>query len=192
MARTTQITREALVDAGVRLVLEKGLEALNARGLAAQAGCSIQPVFRNFGSMENLRAAVFRGLDAAYQSFIGARIDKADYLFTISLAHIALAQAQKNLFQAMFLTDEFGARTVEEIVQSSWNRETIDCTAAQYGLSLRGAEAVYRDVRFYAFGIALGVYAGTVVLEPEEAGALLRRAIQRFASLPEETRGELT
>ena len=136
MARTTQITREALVDAGVRLVLEKGLEALNARSLAAQAGCSIQPVFRNFGSMENLRAAVFRGLDAAYQSFIGARIDKADYLFTISLAHIALAQAQKNLFQAMFLTDEFGARTVEEIVQSSWNRETIDCTAAQYGLSL--------------------------------------------------------
>ena len=51
MARTTQITREALVDAGVRLVLEKGLEALNARSLAAQAGCSIQPVFRNFGSM---------------------------------------------------------------------------------------------------------------------------------------------
>lgn len=192
MARTTQITREALVDAGVRLVLEKGLEALNARGLAAQAGCSIQPVFRNFGSMENLRVAVFRELDAAYQSFIGARIDKADYLFTISLAHIALAQAQKNLFQAMFLTDEFGARTVEEIVQSSWNRETIDCTAAQYSLSLRGAEAVYRDVRFYAFGIALGVYAGTVVLEPEEAGALLRRAIQRFAGLPEETRGELT
>ena len=44
MARTTQITREALVDAGVRLVLEKGLEALNARSLAAQAGCSIQPV----------------------------------------------------------------------------------------------------------------------------------------------------
>ena len=173
MARTTQITREALVDAGVRLVLEKGLEALNARSLAAQAGCSIQPVFRNFGSMENLRAAVFRGLDAAYQSFIGARIDKADYLFTISLAHIALAQAQKNLFQAMFLTDEFGARTVEEIVQSSWNRETIDCTAAQYDLSLRDAEAVYRDVRFYA-------------------GALLRRAIQRFAGLPEETRGALT
>ena len=189
MARTTQITREALVDAGVRIVLEKGLETLNARGLAAQAG---QPVFRNFGSMENLRAAVFRGLDAAYQSFIGARIDKADYLFTISLAHIALAQARKNLFQAMFLTDEFGTRTVEEIVQSSWNRETIDCTAAQYGLSLRGAEAVYRDVRFYAFGIALGVYAGTVVLEPEEAGALLRRAIQRFAGLPEETRGEPT
>ena len=160
--------------------------------LAVLAGCSIQPVFRNFGSMENLRVAVFRELDAAYQSFIGARIDKADYLFTISLAHIALAQAQKNLFQAMFLTDEFGARTVEEIVQSSWNRETIDCTAAQYGLSLRDAEAVYRDVRFYTFGIALGVYAGTVVLEPEEAGALLRRAIQRFAGLPEETRGELT
>ena len=52
----------------------------------------------------------------------------------------------------------------------------------QYGLSTADAEAVYRDVRFYAFGIALGAYAGTVALAPGEADALLRRAIERFAA----------
>lgn len=185
MARTVRITKEALVSAGVLLVRKSGVGALNARSLAAQAGCSIQPVFRNFGSMENLRTEVLRGLDAVYNAFIRRYIDKTDYLFTISLAHIALAQEEKHLFHAMFLTELFGTRTVEEILQSSWNRETIDCTATQYGLSIPEAEAVYRDVRFYTFGIALGVYAGSVTLDPGEAEALVRRAIARFAALPE-------
>lgn len=182
MARTVRITEEMIVEAGVQLVLEAGLPALNARSLAARLHCSIQPIFRNFGSMESLRDAVLRGLDRVYAGFIEQRIDKSDWLFTISRAHIALALAEKHLFHAMFLTKLYGTRTVEEIVQSSWNRETIDCTAAQYGLSTADAEAVYRDVRFYAFGIALGAYAGTVALAPGEADALLRRAVERFAA----------
>lgn len=170
------------MDAGVQLVLEEGIDALNIRSLAARLGCSIQPIFRNFGSMELLRAEILRGLNRVYQAFIGERIDKTDYLFTISLAHIALAQEQKNLFQVMFLTGEYGTRTVEQILQSSWNRETIECTAEQYGLSLEDAESVYRDVRFYAFGVAQGVYAGSVSLEPGETAALLRHALECFAA----------
>lgn len=181
MARTARITGEMLVEAGVRLVLESGIAALNIRSLAARLGCSIQPIFRNFGSMEALRAEIIRGLDSVYQAFIDARIDKADYLFTISLAHIALAQEQKNLFQVMFLTDAYGTRTVPQILESSWNRETIECTAAQYSLSMEAAEVVYRDVRFYTFGIAQGVYAGSVALAPGEAELLLRRATASFA-----------
>ncbi|MGN0479738.1 MAG: TetR/AcrR family transcriptional regulator [Hominenteromicrobium sp.] len=184
MARTPRITPEMLVDAGVKLVLEEGIGALNIRSLAARIGCSIQPIFRNFGSMDALRAEILRGLDAVYQAFIAERVDKNDYLFTISLAHIALAGEQRNLFGAMFLTGEFGTRTVGQIIQSSWNRETIECTAEQYGLSLPEAEAVYRDVRFYTFGIAQSVYAGTVMLEDGEAASLLRSAIACFAGKP--------
>lgn len=175
-----------LVDAGVKLVLEDGIAALNIRSLAARLGCSIQPIFRNFGSMDTLKAEILRGLNAVYQDFIAQYVDKSDYLFTISLAHVALAREQRNLFAVMFLTGAYGTRTVEQIIQSSWNRETIECTADQYGLSLAQAEVVYRDVRFYTFGIAQSVYAGTVTLEADEAEALLRGAITRFSGKPQE------
>lgn len=184
MARTPRITPEMLVEAGVQLVLEDGIAALNIRSLAARLGCSIQPIFRNFGSMDALKAEILRGLDAVYQDFIAQYVDKSDYLFTISLAHIALAREQRNLFGAMFLTGAYGTRTVEQIILSSWNRETIECTAAQYNLPLQDAEAVYRDVRFYTFGIAQSVYAGTVTLEADEAASLLRGAIACFAGKP--------
>ena len=51
MARTPRITAEMLLEAGAAITLEKGADALNVRSVAAKLNCSVQPVFRNFGSM---------------------------------------------------------------------------------------------------------------------------------------------
>ena len=180
MARPTRITKDMLITAGAEIVLEKGIAALNIRSVAAKLDCSIQPIFRNFGSMDTLRGEIQNVINDRYWEFIEPYIDKADYLFTISLAHIRLAEKQRNLFEAMFLTDVNGTRTVGEILSAGWNRETIECTAEQFGISVEAAEAVYRDVRFYTFGIAREVYAGAVILQPGETEQLLRGAIESF------------
>ena len=180
MARTARITKEMLITAGTELVLTKGISALNIRSIAAALNCSIQPIFRNFGNMENLRRAIFEAIGDRYAAFIDRYVDKSDYLYTISLAHIRLAEEERHIFDAMFLTSEFGVRTVDGIVMASWNRETIECTARQFGISVKAAEAVYRDVRFYTFGIAREVYAGAVILQPGETEKLLRGAIESF------------
>ena len=181
MARTPRITAEMLLEAGAAITLEKGADALNVRSVAAKLNCSVQPVFRNFGSMETFRRAVIEYLDGTYQSFVAQYLDKSDYLFTISLAHILLARDRRNLFGVLFLSNEYG-RTVPQILSSPWNREAIDCTAVQYGLTVKEAEAVYRDVRFYTFGIAEALYAGSLIAEENELRQLLRGAIRKFCA----------
>lgn len=190
MARTVKITKEMLISAGTALVLREGLSALNIRSIANELGCSIQPIFKNFGSMENLRAAILDAIGDRYAEFLDRYVDKAEHLFTISLAHILLAKEERHIFGAMFLTNEFGVRTVDGIVSASWNRETIENTAAQFGLSIRQAEDVYRDVRFYTFGIAREVYAGSVILERNEAETLLRGAMDSFCRTAKERKDE--
>ena len=152
MARTPRITAEMLLEAGAAITLEKGADALNVRSVAAKLNCSVQPVFRNFGSMETFRRAVTEYLDGTYQPFVAQYLDKSDYLFTISLAHILLARDRRNLFGVLFLSNEYGSRTVPQIISSPWNREAIDCTAVQYGLTVKEAEAVYRDGFTYCGG----------------------------------------
>ena len=191
MARTPRITAEMLLEAGAAITLEKGADALNVRSVAAKLNCSVQPVFRNFGSMETFRRAVIEYLDGTYQSFVAQYLDKSDYLFTISLAHILLARDRRNLFGVLFLSNEYGRRpppadilsmTMPQIISSPWNREAIDCTAVQYGLTVKEAEAVYRDVRFYTFGIAEALYAGSLIAEENELRQLLRGAIRKFCA----------
>lgn len=180
MPRKVRITQDMLIQAGVELILTQGLGALNIRSLAAQLDCSIQPIFRNFGTMEVLREKIICALGEKYNAVIDASIDKEDYLFTISLAHVALARDHRNLFEVMFLAGVYGARTVQQIIHSSWNREAIQSTSKQYGISLAQAEEVYRDVRFYTFGIAQAVYAGSVILAEGEDARLLHGAIEKF------------
>lgn len=183
MARTPHITAEMLLEAGAAITLEKGADALNVRSVAAKLNCSVQPVFRNFGSMETFRRAVIEYLDGTYQSFVAQYLDKSDYLFTISLgAHSGLARDRRNLFGVLFLSNEYGSRTVPQILSSPWNREAIDCTAVQYRLTVKEAEAVYRDVRFYTFGIAEALYAGSLIAEENELRQLLRGAIRKFCA----------
>ena len=121
MPRTPRITAEMLLEAGAAITLEKGADALNVRSVAAKLNCSVQPVFRNFGSMETFRRAVIEYLDGTYQSFVAQYLDKSDYLFTISLAHILLARDRRNLFGVLFLSNEYGSRTVPQIISSPWN-----------------------------------------------------------------------
>lgn len=80
----------------------------------------------------------------------------------------------------MFLSGLFVNRTVAEVIASPWNRETIECTAAQYGISIAKSGELYRDVRFYTFGIAQAVFAGAILLHEGEAEKLLRGAFRSF------------
>ena len=103
MARTPHITAEMLLEAGAAITLEKGADALNVRSVAAKLNCSVQPVFRNFGSMETFRRAVIEYLDGTYQSFVAQYLDKSDYLFTISLAHSARPRQAQSVRRPVFI-----------------------------------------------------------------------------------------
>ena len=58
MPPRVRVTKEEIVRAATDLVRAEGMECLNARRIASALGCSTQPIFSNFGSMEELRAAV--------------------------------------------------------------------------------------------------------------------------------------
>ena len=58
MPAKVRYPRESIIAAAVRLVRHSGPEALNARALAKEMGCSTQPIFRVFDSMEQIHAEV--------------------------------------------------------------------------------------------------------------------------------------
>ena len=78
--------------------------------------------FPNFGSMETFRRAVIEYLDGTYQSFVAQYLDKSDYLFTISLAQFCSPATGAICSASCFLSNEYGSRTVPQIISSPWNR----------------------------------------------------------------------
>ena len=63
MPPKVKVTKEAVVNAAVQIVRSQGVQALNARTVAAALNCSTQPVFSNFETMEQLWLAVLQEAD---------------------------------------------------------------------------------------------------------------------------------
>ena len=88
------------------------------------------------------------------------------------------AKEESNLFQALFVSDMTGTRTVDEVINSSWNRDTIEQMTIRYNISLSEAEALYRDVRFYTHGIATQLCVNSIKLTDKEIKDLIKNNIE--------------
>ena len=69
MPPKVKVTKEEIVETALDVVRKGGAQAMNARTIAALLGCSTQPVFSNFATMEQLRLAVEERATQLYRDF---------------------------------------------------------------------------------------------------------------------------
>ena len=108
MPRKTSIHKDSIIKAAVELVREKGHEALNARALAERLGCSTQPIFSNFSSMDDVLASVLNAALELYNKYVSDSISSGQHEPVYKAhgrAYIRFAMEQGNLFRLLFMRD---------------------------------------------------------------------------------------
>ena len=76
------------------------------------------------------------------------------------------------------MADLAGSRTVEEVLNTDRNFETIEAMIKQYNITLEEAKRVYREVRFYTHGIATQLCVNSIKLTDREIKDLIRNNIE--------------
>ena len=51
MPPKVKVSKEEIINTAISLIRKSGASAVNARSIAAELGCSTQPIFSNFASM---------------------------------------------------------------------------------------------------------------------------------------------
>ena len=177
MARRIEFNKDYILEKSLHFIVDNGINNLNARSLCKYIGCSTQPLFKNFESMDVFKKCLKKYLHDYYDSFINQIVNKEDYLYTISYAYALFALEEANIFNALFMTDLAGNRTIDEVLKSSWNIETIESIPKQYGLSMDKANHLYRDVRFYTHGLACQISCNSINVTKKEISELIRNLI---------------
>ena len=98
MPAKKQITREMILSAALELLRAEGIEAVQVKTLARRLGCSTQPIYLSFGSMDELRRALS---SAAVQVFLEDIGGGEGALYGVR--YIRFAQREKPLFRFLFL-----------------------------------------------------------------------------------------
>ncbi len=148
-----KITREEITEAALSLLRERGEAALNARDLAGRLGCSTQPIFSNFASMEELRGEVIKGAYKRYCAYLEQDVKSGEYppFKASGIAYVRFAREEREMFKLLFMRDR-SAESPEAVNPEA--EALIDLIAAGTGLDRETARRVHLEMWVFVHGIA--------------------------------------
>ena len=177
MPPKVKINSETIVEAAVEIVRRNGDSAMNARTVAATLGCSTQPVFSNFATMDALRQAVVEKANAQCEEYIRREIESGIYpVYKASgMAYIRFAKEEKELFRLLYMRDR-----TNEPFGSSVELESRMETIVQDHTGLSGMKTKLFHLEMWAFvhGIATMFATGFLDLDWELVSRMLTDAYQ--------------
>lgn len=177
MPPKTKTTKESIVSAAMDIVREQGDAALNARTVAAALGCSTQPIFSNFASMQELRLAVANAAEKLYCEYIEKETQSGLWppYKASGMAYIRFAKEEKQLFKLLFMRD----RTAEEIPQETeLGNWVVGVVQGNTGLEEDRAKLFHLEMWAYTHGIAVMVATDYLDLDWELISLMLTDAYQ--------------
>ena len=177
MPPKVRIRKEDIVRTAVEIVRKDGADAVNARSIAASLGCSTQPVFSNFATMDELRLAVVEAADALYEEYIlrAAAEGKYPAYKASGMAYIRFAKDEKELFKLLYMRDRSGETIPKEMALT---KEMQQIVLNGTGLEEETAMLFHLEMWAFVHGIAAMAATGFLELDQELVSRMLTDAYQ--------------
>lgn len=148
-----KIAKEDIISAGLDIVRRNGVQGVNARTVAAALGCSTQPVFSNFSTMETLLLAVAESATSLCQDYIRREIAKGEFptYKASGMAYIRFAKDERELFKLLYMCDRSGQPIPADL---TINNQMESMVRSNTGLSDMDAKLFHLEMWAYVHGIA--------------------------------------
>lgn len=171
-----------ILEAAFLLTRKHGYEHVNARSLASELGCSTQPIFSRFESMDALKKAFHSYAGNYFNSYAADAMQGGDSFRKLGECYIKFACTESNLFRLLFMSEVMDLHGFEHMYDDLENLEVAENLASAMSISLESAKRFYMKMFIFTHGIASMAATGFVQLEAGEAEKLLAEAQAAFAA----------
>ena len=171
MGRKTTITREIILEAALDLLIREGYGSLNVKSLAAEIGCSTQPIVWHFENMQKFRQEFFHYcVCRAKARFTVWNGSLDDLLAETALRYVTIARDTPHLFRFVFADNKEACKSssVVKDLQLDNTEKIIRLLCEEKGLTEAQAAAFLMDYEFYIHGIASYTASGFCHYAEEE------------------------
>lgn len=147
-----KVTKEDIIKTTLRLVREEGEQSVNARTVAVALGCSTQPIFSNFSSMEELHETVMQSAYDLYLDFVKCDVESGKYpqYKAFGMAYIRFAKEEKELFKMLFMCDREG----KDLTPTSDFNASVELIMNANQISKEKAELMHLEMWAFVHGVA--------------------------------------
>jgi len=170
MAPRPKVSREDISDAAFRLVRREGIDRLTAKALAAEAGCSTQPVFWYFSGMAEVEEEVTVRAKALFAERLRRTREGVNPFKAVGLNYIGFAKEETNLFKLLYMSGRTGSPGLPEDENVPF---AVDVIVREKGISEKDALRVFRELWLFSHGIATMVATETASFNDDDVESML-------------------
>ena len=186
MAPKNKFTKEEMTEAALRVVRANGIDCLTAKAIADELGTSTRPIFTAFGSMDEVRQAVYAAAVRVYDGYTSAGLKENISFLGVGKSYIRFAKEEPELYRFLFLTrtqeNEYGAIKSMQHLQAHFRPTMMDI----YHITAGEADVYFRDLWLAAHSLSTLIVTGDCPYSDREIGQILTGfSISIFKSIKE-------
>ena len=180
MPRTSKFQREDIINTAYEIVKKEGFSAINVRRIAKELGCSIQPIFHNFATMEELNKEVFDKIYKKYQYTMKNAIDKEHPYLAKGIAYIKFAKEYPEFYKIIFMQES--KMNIDEFIQADIEvtENVMESILKKFDISEEDIKKFHIQVWVYSHGLACLVATKTVNFSDDEIKEQLLNTVQQL------------
>ena len=180
MPPKVKVSREEIIKTCLEIVRTSGTDGINARNIAGVLGCSTQPIFSNFKSMEELEEKTILVAYNIYLDFIKNEVESEKYpkYKAFGMAYIRFARQEKELFKLLFMRDRRG----EDLSLSPDFEESVRIIMQSNGISYEKAMLMHLEMWSCVHGIGTMLATSFLPLEEETISQMISDIYQGIRS----------
>ena len=168
-----KIKKEDIINAAIKIVKNESFDNINARRLAKELNCSVQPIFSNFANMEELKREVFSKLcEIFYERITKVEESSIPKYKQVGLNYIKFAKEESNIFNLLFL--EKNNYYIDNIIDTENNYYIKVKNLIEDSTSLKENKIPTFHLKMWIFTHGLAtLVANKITFSDEEINALL-------------------
>lgn len=172
MPKQAKIQKEDIIAVAFEILRENGIGKVTVRDIAEKLHCSIQPIFYQFKTMEELKKMLLEYTKNYYNEFLfDFKTDLPKYKET-GINYIRFAKEESNLFKFLFMEDY----DIEIEQMAYFNRsydEVENILQIQNKFSREIAKNFHKKMWLFTHGIACLIATNTCSFTEKEISSLL-------------------
>lgn len=174
MPPKAKFTKQQIVEAGLDIIREEGMEYLTARALGKRLKSSACPIFTVFKNMEEVQAEINKAARAVYSKYVKKGLEEESAFKGVGLQYVMFAMEEPRLFQLLFMSEQSQQPSGSNILPVlDDNYEAIlSSVQNRYALSKEKAERLYKHLWIYTHGIAVLCATNTCTFTADEIASM--------------------
>lgn len=183
MPAAKKVSKDKIIDAAIEVLRDGGFSAINARSVARRLGCSTQPIYLSFQSMEELKAALTeRAIEMhtrRVRDSLRAHEGNDSRYSSYGMGFVRFAAEEKQLFRWLYLEGEQMGPYQNDILLP----EVIDVIVEEFGYSEEVARCFHQDMIYFSYGLAILANTGHLGLTETELRETFRREFRALIAI---------